>query len=114
MRSGVKFLAETVKKRHLSWIFSTLGFVVALLSQSQLQTSLSGFQPYENPLFERSELCRFGLRLEISSEEHPPESFLVLFVGTKSTEKKSIFRLQRGKLKKSIFSYMRRWSDSFL
>ena len=76
MRSGVKFLAETAKKRHLS---------------------------------ERSELCRFGLRLEISSEEHPPESFLVLFVGTKSTEKKSIFRLQRGKLKKPIFSYMRRW-----
>ena len=41
MRSRVKFLAETMKKRHLSWIFSTLGFVVALLSQPQLQTSLS-------------------------------------------------------------------------
>ena len=109
MRSGVKFLAETAKKRHLSWIFSTLGFAVALLSQPQLQTSLSGFQPYENPLSERSELCRFGLRLEISSEEHPPESFLVLFVGTKSTEKKSIFRLQRGKLKKPIFSELQRW-----
>ena len=58
MRSRVKFLAETMKKRHLS---------------------------------ERSELCRFRLRLEISSVKHPPESFLVLFVGTKSTEKIYIF-----------------------
>ena len=70
MRSGVKFLAETVKKRHL---------------------------------FERSELCRFGLRLEISSEEHPPESFLVLFVGTKSTEKKEYFPPPAGEIKKVYF-----------